>query len=91
MSGIMQFEFRLFGPRKGQTLELLPLTLTTWASWRTEHPDGLSLDAPGGRSGFDLARMAIVVDNCFPGPPINNCLIAFQAGAFFTFICSDCQ
>lgn len=50
------------GPLKGRTLELLPSTLTTFASWSAEHPDGLALNAPGGRSGFDLSRMAVVVD-----------------------------
>jgi len=50
------------GPLKGTTLELLPSTLTTYGAWKAEHPGGLALDAPGGRSGFDLRRMAIVVD-----------------------------
>ena len=50
------------GPLKGRTLELLPSTLTTYGSWKAEHPGGLALDAPGGRSGFDLSRMAVVVD-----------------------------
>ena len=50
------------GPLKGETLELLPSTLTTYGSWKAEHPGGLALDVPGGRSGFDLRRMAVVVD-----------------------------
>jgi hypothetical protein len=50
------------GPLKGATLELLPSTLTTYGSWKAEHPGGFALDAPGGRSGFDLDQMAIVVD-----------------------------
>lgn len=50
------------GPRKGQTIELLPSTLTQWSSWRELHPDTLGLDAENGRSGFDLERMAIVVE-----------------------------
>jgi len=52
----------ILGPRKGEKLELLPSTLTTWEAWTKAHPDTLALDAPGRRSGFDLARMAVVVD-----------------------------
>ncbi len=50
------------GPRKGDTIELLPSNLTTWEAWLGEHPDSLALDAPGGNAGFDLKRMAIAVD-----------------------------
>ncbi len=50
------------GPRKGATLALLPSTLTTREAWRAEHPGTLALDAPGGRAGFDLGNMVIVVD-----------------------------
>ncbi len=52
----------ILGPRKGERLELLPSTLTTWEAWKTAHPETLALDAPGGRSGFDLVRMAVVID-----------------------------
>ena len=50
------------GPRKGQTVELLPSEFTSWGAWREEHPDTLALDAPAGPSGFDLADFYIVVD-----------------------------
>ena len=50
------------GPRKGQTVELLPSEFTTWGAWREQHPDTLALDAPAGPSGFDLADFYIVVD-----------------------------
>jgi hypothetical protein len=52
----------ILGPRKGEKLALLPSTLTTWDAWRGAHPDTLALDVRGGRSGFDLSRMAIVID-----------------------------
>lgn len=52
----------IVGPRKGARLELLASTLTDWAAWRTVHPDTLALAAPGGRSGFDLTEMVIVVE-----------------------------
>ncbi len=52
----------LAGPRKGQTLELLPSEFTTWGSWRADHPDTLVLDAPGDTTGFDLKDFLIVVD-----------------------------
>lgn len=47
----------IMGPLTGERLELLPSTLTTWASWRSDHPDSLALDAPGAASGFDLETM----------------------------------
>jgi hypothetical protein len=50
------------GPRKGQRLEMLPVSFTTWASWRATHPATLALDVAGGVTGFDLDRMAIVLD-----------------------------
>jgi hypothetical protein len=50
------------GPRKGQTVELLPSQFTTWGAWVEQHPDTLALDAPAQPSGFDLGQMYIVVD-----------------------------
>ena len=50
------------GPRKGQTLELLPVSFSTWEAWRDAHPDTLALDAPASRTGFDLEEFLIVVD-----------------------------
>lgn len=50
------------GPRKGQTVELLPSEFTTWGAWVDEHPHSLGLDAPAGPSGFDLGDFHIVVD-----------------------------
>jgi hypothetical protein len=50
------------GPRKGQTVELLPMTYTTWDAWREAYPRTLALDAPGRRSGFDLGGFYLVVD-----------------------------
>lgn len=52
----------ILGPRKGERLELLPSTLTTWEAWKTAHPDTLALDVVGRRSGFDLSSMAVVID-----------------------------
>ncbi len=50
------------GPLKGERLDLLPVTFTTWDAWRTAHPHTLALDAPAGDSGFDFRDMAIVVE-----------------------------
>jgi len=50
------------GPRKGETVELLPMTFTTWDAWRSAHPETLALDAPGRLSGFDLDGFYLVVD-----------------------------
>lgn len=50
------------GPRKGETVELLASSFTTWSAWSSDNPDTLALDAPGGNSGFDLGELHIVVD-----------------------------
>jgi hypothetical protein len=52
----------ILGPRKGETLELLPSTLTMWEAWREEHPNTLVLDVDAWRTGFHLEDMAVVVD-----------------------------
>lgn len=52
----------ILGPRKGERLELVPSTLTTWNSWRLEHPHTVALDVHGWATGFDLADMTIVVE-----------------------------
>ncbi len=52
----------IVGPRKGARLELLASQLTTWATWKTDHPDTLALDAPGGNARFRLSTMSVVVD-----------------------------
>ena len=52
----------ILGPRRGETLELLPSSLTTWGAWRDAHPNTLALDEPAGRSGFDPESMLVVVD-----------------------------
>ena len=50
------------GPRKGQTLEALPVTFTTWDAWRETHPETLAMNVGARDSGFDLTQMAIVLD-----------------------------
>ena len=52
----------ILGPRKGETLELLPSSLVTWSDWQQQHHDTLALDVPSFDSGFRLDRMAIVVE-----------------------------
>ena len=51
------------GPLKGETLELLPVSLNDWSTWKAAHPRTVALDVDvGGPGGFDLQRMAIVLD-----------------------------
>lgn len=52
----------ILGPRSGESLELLPSSLATWADWQDNHPDTLALDAPTMTDRFDLETMAIVVE-----------------------------
>ena len=50
------------GPRKGERLELLPVSFTSWDAWLQEHPETLALDTTAFVTGFALERMAIVLD-----------------------------
>ena len=50
------------GPRKGETVELLPSTFTTWRAWVEAHPDTLALDVDAGVTSFDLEEFFIVTD-----------------------------
>lgn len=50
------------GPRTGQVLETLPVSFTTWEAWRQSFPATLALDVSAGVTGFELERMAIVLD-----------------------------
>lgn len=52
----------ILGPLKGERLELLPSTLSTWADWRVAHPDTFALDVSSGDDGFDLESMVVVVE-----------------------------
>lgn len=52
----------IVGPRKGAKLELMAAQLTSWGTWKETHPETVALDAPAGRSGFQLRSMTIVVD-----------------------------
>lgn len=52
----------ILGPRKGERLELLPSTLTTWEAWTAAHPGTLALEVDGWRTGFHLEDMAVVVE-----------------------------
>jgi len=51
------------GPLKGEKLELLSVSLNDWSTWKADHPNTLALDVSvNGPGGFDLQRMAIVID-----------------------------
>ena len=50
------------GPHKGKKLALLPSQLTSWGTWRVQHPTTLALDAPGHPSSFELDTMNIVME-----------------------------
>ncbi len=52
----------IVGPRKGQALELLPVSYSTWEAWLGGHPETLALAVPAGRTGFDLDELYVVVD-----------------------------
>ena len=53
----------VMGPRTGERLELLASQLTSWGTWRSDHPETFALDAPGGNSRFDLDTMTIVAES----------------------------
>ena len=53
----------ILGPRKGERLELMPSTLTTWAAWQAAHPETVALDVHAwATGGFHLEDMSVVVD-----------------------------
>jgi len=52
----------ILGPLRGERLELLASTLTTWDAWQATYPETLALDVPGWATGFRLNDMAVVVD-----------------------------
>lgn len=52
----------IIGERKGESLELIAGQLTSWETWKQDHPGTLTLDAPADRSGLDLGFLSIVVD-----------------------------
>ncbi len=52
----------IVGPRKGARLETLPVTFTTWSSWKESQPGTLALNVPAGPTGFDLEEMVIVLE-----------------------------
>ncbi len=52
----------ILGPLAGERLELLPSSLSTWADWKAAHPDTLALAVESSFDGFDLDRMAVVVE-----------------------------
>jgi hypothetical protein len=52
----------IVGDRKGQALELVASQLTSWETWKQDHPSSVALDAPASPSRFDLSVLSIVVD-----------------------------
>lgn len=52
----------IVGDRKGQTLDLIGSELTSWETWKQDHPNTVALDAPASPSLFDLGSLSIVVD-----------------------------
>ena len=44
------------GPLKGTRLEMIPVSLTSWVSWKAEHPDTLALAVSGSFFGGNRAR-----------------------------------
>ncbi len=52
----------IVGERKGAKLDLMAVQLSSWGTWKAEHPETLALDAPARSTGFRLGSMTIVVD-----------------------------
>ena len=46
------------GPRRGQVLQPVPLTMTTWGEWRPLNPAADVLEPPGGREAYARRRYA---------------------------------
>lgn len=52
----------IVGERTGARLELMAVQLSSWQTWREQHPHTLALDAPARSPRFRLGSMSIVVD-----------------------------
>ncbi len=52
----------IMGPLTGETLELVPSSLTTWGAWREAHPQTFAQDVRPGGVSLNLANVSIVVD-----------------------------
>lgn len=52
----------IVGDRKGQALDLMTSQLTSWETWKQDHPGTVTLDVPASPSRFDLSILSIVVD-----------------------------
>jgi hypothetical protein len=67
----------IMGPLKGEQLELMTSTLTTWTDWQDRFPDTLALDAFARQSGLSLDQTAVVValnddSLAFPVPALRD-------------------
>ena len=65
----------ILGPRKGERLELLPSSLTTWDDWTGRHPETAALDAPNASVGrhLDDVMLAVQIGSdvvAFPVPDV---------------------
>ncbi len=78
----------ILGPLKGARLELLPSTLTTWGTWRRDHPDTLALDAKGLPTSFRVEDTAIVVE-IGPRPVAYPVVAVQQAGGVVNDVLGD--
>ena len=52
----------IVGDRKGQSVDLIASQLTSWETWKQDHPGTVALNAPASPSLFDLGSLSIVVD-----------------------------
>ncbi len=52
----------IVGERKGQALDLMASQLTSWETWKQDHPGTVTLNAPASPSLFDLGVLSVVVD-----------------------------
>jgi hypothetical protein len=51
------------GPRRGQVLQSLPLTMTSWGEWQPHHPSVEVLEPPGGPEAYAQRRYADYEDS----------------------------
>ncbi len=78
----------ILGERTGESLELLPSTLSTWADWKAQHPDTIALDVMTVSSGVRLGQLVVAAS-------VNGEAVAVpfrdlrDAGAYSTVIAGE--
>ena len=70
----------IMGPLKGTTLRMIPASLTSWSSWKAEHPDTTVLDVPVNtdEQAFDEVQRQFPLDEFVIGAVLGEYVKAYR-------------